>query len=311
MYLSGRHKRGNGGRGPQLNPSNPGDENMKLTSDWHVHSENSCDSAALPMADFALAASSLGITDYGVTDHIHTPCNLPDLVASRRDYLAAEPSERFHFGVEASCVSQWELDELAGGDCDGAVYGLRQGGPPGAELAIGIGAEEIEQLGIEFVVGGVHWPMYLPFERDAVIADYHRQNMFLATHPLVDIVAHPWWWMGGWKDDDGRYTTDPWLDDFGKIPVSMHDELAAAAIEHGKAIEINISAILLNRSYPETFAAQYLEYLAHLKQRGVVFSIGSDCHSVEYAPDFDRAAKMLDSIGLRDEEMWRLPPREA
>ena len=283
---------------------------MKLTSDWHIHSENSCDSAALPMADLASAAAALGIADYGVTDHIHTPFNLPDLVASRADYLAAEPSERFHFGVEASCVSQWELDELAaGGGHENPVYGLRQGGPAGGELAIGIGAEEIEELGIEFVVGGVHWGTYVPMEREAIIRDYHRQYLFMATHPLVDIVAHPWWWMGGWKDDDGRYTTDPWLDDFGKIPASMHDELAAAAVEHGTAIEINLGACLLSRSYPKTFAGQYLDYLAHMKQRGVTFSIGSDTHAAQYAPDFDAAAAMLDSIGLRDEDMWRLAPR--
>ncbi len=282
---------------------------MKLTSDWHIHSENSCDSASLPMADLAPAAASLGISDYGVTDHIHTPFNLPDLVAARADYLAAEPSEHFHFGVEVSCVSQWELDELAGGGHENPVYGLRRGGPERAELAIGIGAEEIEELGIEFVVGGVHWAMYPPFERDAIIEDYHRQYIFMATHPLVDIVAHPWWWMGHWQDDDGRYTTDPWLDDFGKIPVAMHDELASAAIEHGTAIEINLDAVLLNRSYPETFAAQYLEYLAHLKGRGVVFSIGSDCHAAQYAPEFDRAGAMLAEIGLRDEDMWRLAPR--
>ncbi|MCD6361751.1 MAG: hypothetical protein J7M38_12925 [Armatimonadetes bacterium] len=284
---------------------------MKLTSDWHIHSEHSCDSASLPMADLAPAAASLGITDYGVTDHIHTPCNLPDLEASREAYLATGPSPRFHFGVEVSCVSQWELDELASRGCDGAVYGLRRGGPPGAEPAIGIDREDIERLGIEFVVAGVHWPMYLPFERDVIIRDYHRQNMFLAAHPLVDIVAHPWWWMGGWKDDDGRYTSDPWLDDFGKIPRTMHDEFAAAAVEHDTAVEINLDAILLSRSYPETFAGQYLEYLAYLRDRGVVFSIGSDCHSAQYAPDFERAGEMLEGIGLRDEQMWRLPPRGA
>lgn len=86
---------------------------------------------------------------------------------------------------------------------------------------------------------------------------------------------------------------------------------AAAAVEHGTAIEINLGAMLLSRAYPETFAGQYLEYLARLKQRGVVFSIGSDTHAVQYIPEFERAAEMLDSIGLRDEEMWRLPPREA
>lgn len=282
---------------------------MKLTSDWHIHSRNSCDGASLRIVDLIPSAAELGITDYGLTDHIHTPFNLPDLVASREEYLDNDPPPGMHFGVEVSVVSRWELEELAKGGHDTPTYGLRDGGPPGVELALGVTAEDLEALAVEHVVGGAHWPMYVELEREAVIRDYHRQNMFLATHPLVDIVAHPWWWMGHWQDADGRYMSDPWLDDFGKIPSSMHDEFAATVVEHDTVVEINIGAILLNRSYPESFAGQYLEYLAHLKQRGVVFSLGSDCHSKQYAIDFDAPARMLASIGIRDGDLWRLSPK--
>ena len=113
--------------------------------------------------------------------------------------------------------------------------------------------DDIDSYQIEYVVGGTHWPMYVPIEREAVIYDYHRQNMFLVSHPLVDIVAHPWWWHGYWQDSDGNYRTDPWFDDFGKIPKAIHNEFASAAIQHDKVVEINISAILLNPHYPERF----------------------------------------------------------
>ena len=282
---------------------------MTLTSDWHIHTHNSCDEAALAVPDLVAAAAALGISDYGITDHIHTPVNLPDLEASRRDFLACNPSPRFHFGVEVSCVSAWELEEIAAGGRGKPVYGLRQGGPAGAAPAIGIAREDLERLGVEYVVGGVHWPLYVPFERETIIRDYHRQYLSMAAHPLVTIIAHPWWFMGHWRDADGRYTTDPWLDDFRKVPLSLHDELAAAAVEHGKAVEINVGACLMNGSYPETFTAQYLEYLAFMKGRGVRFSLASDCHSRCYAPDFEKAAGMLESVGIRDEDLWRLPPR--
>ncbi len=284
---------------------------MTITSDWHIHSHHSCDQASLAMPDLVSAAGELGILDFGVTDHIHTPYNIPDLVASREEYLASNPPPRFHFGVEASVVSEWELAELAKGGHDRPTYGLRKGGPPGASPALGLVEQDLHALGIEYVVGGTHWPLYVPFEREAVIRDYHRQNLFLATHPLVDIVAHPWWWMGHWESPDGRYLGDPWLDDFAKIPASMHDEFAAAAIEHGKAVEINLSAMLLNSAYPDDFPTQYLEYLAMLNARGVRFSIGSDCHSAQYDTDFETAAAMLDSIGLRDADFWHLPPRSS
>jgi len=282
---------------------------MKLTSDWHIHTRNSCDSASLLVADLVAGARAQGILDFGITDHIHTPFNLPDLVASRQEYLESDPSRRFHFGIEASCVSQWEMDEVATGRHANPVYGLRSGGPAWGPLALGIGREEMERLGVEYVVGGTHWPMYLPPDRDAIIRDYHRQNLFLAAHPLVTIVAHPWWWMGYWKDDDGQYRGDPWLDDFGKIPTSMHDEFAAAAIEHGKIVEANISANLCNGTYPESFGRQYAEYLAGLKERGVRLSLASDCHSPQYTARFEEAAALLESVGIRDEEFWRLPAR--
>ncbi len=284
---------------------------MNITADWHLHSRNSCDEAALPVADLFTGAAALGITDYGLTDHIHTPINIPDLVASRTEWLAAKPGPRAHFGVELSVVSQWELDELATGNHGQPTYGLRSGGPPAAAPALGVGAEELAQLGVEYVVGGTHWPLYVPMERDAVIADYHRQNLFLATHPLVDIVAHPWWWMGGWRDADGRYTTDPWLDDFGKIPSAMHDEFGAACVQHGTAVEISLGAILLNRGYPDTLVPQYLEYLAGLKAQGVRFSFASDCHAAVYQPDFARASELVAPLQLRDSDLFSLPPRDA
>ena len=171
-----------------------------------------------------------------------------------------------------------------------------------------ITAEDLTRYQIEYVVGGTHWPIYVPLERGTVIRDYHRQNMFLATHPFVDIVAHPWWWMGHWMDNHGNYPAEPWFDDFRVIPSSMHREFAAAASEHDTAVEINIVAILLNPHYPERFVSQYLEYLAELKAQRVRLSIGSDCHAAHYDIDFDRTSQMLQSVGITD-GFWRLEPR--
>ncbi len=282
---------------------------MVIGSDWHIHSHHSCDQAALRMADLIREAAPNGVTDFGITDHIHTPFNRPDIVASRLEFEGVRDNPRFHFGVEASCVSRWEIDEIARGGHENPVYGLRTGGPPGCELAIALTAEDITELGIEYVIGGTHWPMYVPLERHAVIHDYHRQNMFLAMHPLVDIVAHPWWWHGGWEDAQHNLSAEPWFDDFTCIPESMHDEFAAAAIEHGKKVELNLNALLLNPHYPEGFKLQYLVYLAKLKDRGVQLSLGSDCHAPHYTVGFERAARMLESVGFVEADFWVLEPR--
>jgi len=280
-----------------------------MKSDWHIHSRNSCDEAALVVADLPAEAEAAGIRDFGLTDHLHTPYNLPDIAASRRDFLAADPSPRFHFGIEVSCVSQWELDQIATGRHERPVYGIRSGGPPNCPLAIGLTPDDAAALGIEFVVGGTHWPLYVAMERHAVIRDYHRQNTFLATHPLVDIVAHPWWWMGHWADADGSFRAEPWFDDFKAIPESMHDEFAAACVQHGTVVEMNLCAVLLNPQYPQRFILQYLDYLAELKSRKVSLCIGSDCHDPHYRMGFEAAARLLASVGIVDGDLWRLPPR--
>ena len=281
---------------------------MKSLSDWHIHSQNSCDGACMTISDLVREANEKNVCDFGLTDHVHTPYNLPDISRSREEFLSATPSSRFHFGVEVSCVSQWELVEIASGRHDDPVYGLRTGGHGGCDLAIGITAEDLDRYQIEYVVGGTHWPMYVPLERGTVIRDYHRQNMFLATHPFVDIVAHPWWWMGHWMDNNGDYPAEPWFDDFRVIPSSMHREFAAAASEHNTAVEINIEAILLNPHYPAGFVSQYLEYLAELKAQKVRLSIGSDCHTAHYDIDFDRTSQMLQRVGITD-DFWNLEPR--
>ena len=282
---------------------------MAITSDWHIHSGNSCDGACMTVAELVQRAAEKGIRRYGLTDHVHTLCNMPDIDASRKEYLASRPGENFHFGVEVSCVSQWELDEIASGKYEAPIYGIREGGPEGAPPAIVLTKEHIKEFGIEYVVGGTHWPLYVRFEREAIIRDYHRQNMFLAAHPLVDIVAHPWWWMGHWQDADGGYRSEPWLDDFNHVPDSMHNEFAAAVKEHGTVVEINIKAMLLNHQYPDRFTRQYVDYLAELKSRGVALCAGSDCHDAHYEIDFEAASAMLESVGIYDDDLWVLEPK--
>ena len=306
---------------------------MRIDSDWHVHTRNSCDCREGPlsttMAETVADIVAAGVTDFGVTDHVHTPFNLPDIAASRREFDSLPANPRMHFGIELSCVSAWELEEIARGRHHGnPVYGLRSGGPAGGPMALGIDAEHLARFGVEYVVGGVHWPLYVPLERRQVIRDYHRQNMFLVCHPLVTIVAHPWWWMGHWQDADGMYRTAPWFDDFGHIPQSMHEEFAAAAREHGKVIEINLHSMLLSESYPDSFKRRYCTYLAELRATGVTLSLGSDHHAqqgryaefegrgaAEGSPPagpFQTAAAMLaeQSISMGSRRMRSMRPRQ-
>ncbi|NLG28196.1 MAG: hypothetical protein GX557_09805, partial [Chloroflexi bacterium] len=106
---------------------------------------------------------------------------------------------------------------------------------------------------------------------------------------------------------------------------AMHDEFAAAALQHRKVVEINLG-VILNRRYTERFRRQYCEYLAGLQAAGVALSMGTD-HHAQHAPycgdastpDTARqAAKaryvavmaLLEPVGIYESELWRLPPRK-
>jgi hypothetical protein len=125
--------------------------------------------------------------------------------------------------------------------------------------------------------------------------------------------------MGRWQDGDKMYRTDPWMDDFTRIPQSVHDEFASAVLEHDKVVEINLCAMLFNLTYTDHFKRQYLEYLADLDRRGVKLSIGTDCHNDCYIGicrwhprcevSLAAAERMLESVGIRGDRLWRLPPR--
>ena len=269
---------------------------MIFRDDWHIHSIHSCDGACMKMEDLVSGTAAAGIINYGITDHIHTQFNYPDIVESRKSY-EANRLKGFHFGVEISCVSEWELDKVKRNDYSGDItYGIRQGGFPGCKLAIALDEGYIESHSIEYAVGGTHWALYTNDSVQEVIRDYHRQNMFLAEHPLVDIVAHPWWYYGNLKDG--------WTEDFSVIPESMHREFAHACISNKKLMEINIAAMLLSIHYSAKFKEQYLEYLIFMKELGVRFSVGSDCHNEFYNLDLSQASRMLEKAGFTEDDFY-------
>ncbi len=267
------------------------------------------------MARIRDEARAAGVRLFGVTDHISCRLNRDYLLASRREYDELGLPDGFLFGLEASCLREWDLERNDGLGEEGDPFAYQPGGPEGAELTLYLPDELMAKLKPAYVIGGVHWPLGTPIDRDAVIGEYHRQYMFLATHPQVDVVAHPWWfvtpfwWAGAWRDEEGNYGGPPWFGDFGVVPDSLHDELGAAAVEHGTAIEINAGAIFCNPRYPETFKRQYWGYLAGMKERGVRFALGSDSHCAAYCPE--RLASIegdLDRIGITKDDLWMPEP---
>jgi len=290
---------------------------MEVQCDWHSHSRHSpCGKPQATMALMLSQAREAGIRHLGVTDHINCRLNDAALLAARAEFDALDASNGLYFGLEVSCLRQYDLERNDERGEDGEIYGYQNDGPADGELALYLPDDLLGRLRPAYLIGGVHWPLGAARERDAVIRQYHRQYMFLATHPRVDIVAHPWWWVSPhswnsqWMDEDGVYRTAPWFDDLAAIPTSMHEELAAAAREHGTAIEINAGAIFANPIYPIRFKRQYAEYLALMKDLGVRFALASDSHAAGYAADrIGHLQGVVDELGLTPDDLWR--PRDA
>lgn len=281
---------------------------MSIASDWHIHTHCSCDSASMEFETLIQEAKELGIKDFGVSDHYHTRAiQEPDIAASRREFEAAleahpELKGHFHFGIEATIISEWEIEKIRAGDYVGVkeapTYGVRVGGPKNAPVTLDFDEEFLHHYGIEYVVSGVHWPMYCDTDRDSLLKEYHRQYMFAATHPYTTILAHYMWYDSGvipniWGIKDAK---NPFLD-FSTVPLSMLDEIKAALLECNTAYELNF--YIFNPNLPDSFRDEYLGWVAEIQRSGVVLSIGSDCHAPHLKQvDYNKANQACEHYGI-------------
>ena len=283
---------------------------MKIRQNLHIHSQHSCDSACATLADIQKEMLSCGIKEFGISDHLHTHYNLCDIQGAKNDFFCAERPASFHFGIEVSSVSQWECEQIAAGNYerkgDDPVYGLRfVDGPANSPAQIGITAEEIKELGIEYVIAGVHWPLYSIADREHAWEDYFNQMLAMVKNPLVTILAHPWDSVehaaGGWFKS--RDVKDIDYGAIAEIPQEYNDKLMNALLEYNKAAEINLG-VLNSLRLPEVCRKKYWNMLAQWREAGVKFTIGTDQHAAHNDPAVLGASELLlDFYGFKDEDI--------
>ena len=279
---------------------------MKITQNLHIHSHHSCDSGCAKLEDIRKDHEALGIQHFAVTDHLHSQYNISDIESCRHDFLGWNFPANFHFGIEVSLIACWERDRIAAGDFiakgDVPIYGFRDDTRPfDGNMCIDLTEDDIRKYGLEFVVGGIHWPLGYPDTRSGVIDNYFQQEMFLAAHPLVNVVAHPWdsislaaadWFLH--RDRKADWTI------YNEIPQEMNDALGRAILENGKLAEINLPCVL---KVPEYVTRFYMQCFSKWRDSGVKFTIGSDQHSAH--PDAELFSKMealLDEYGFTEND---------
>ena len=281
---------------------------MKIKGDYHIHTHNSCDDACLEFDFLAKALYMNSEVSLGISDHLHSLIQEKDIAASRKEFdefKAKFPQfrKRIHFGVEASVMSQWELKKLNNiPEFSEYTYGIRKNGPANASMALSIDKEFIEKYKIEYVISGVHWPLYCREDPLSMVKEYHREYLFAASHPSTDILAHYLWWNP--RKGMGNVFLNTRL-----ISNEMRDEIKCALLENNAAFEVNIGAVLLNDDYKDNKAwlDWYLGWVHDIQNAGVKLSLGSDCHSEYLDPMwYKEAEKLFEHYKIDTEKFFTL-----
>ena len=280
---------------------------MSYIIDLHVHSHHSpCGHSGASLSGIQNEATACGLKAFGVADHVHTRSSWSRIEACRKEYNGLDNGCAVFFGIEVSAMPATHIDCLAQPPFD---FSQLQCGWEDVPLNVAIIDEDISKHRVDYVLGGAHWQLGKCDDGDAVMRCFHRQNIFLLTHPKVSVLAHPWW-IYTVSANGAIEKNAPWLLDFTIIPESMHNEMIAVARKFSKAIEINARALEYGVKYSERFLAQYLDFLFFLKENGVQLSIGSDSHSANYSNAIYHLLPQIESLSLVEDNIWR-PKRES
>lgn len=270
-----------------------------IRSDWHIHSEYSHDSN-LAIETMVAEGKKQGLRFMGVTDHVNFNDEryLGNLRSSANGVKAAQKEHPFLvLGVELTPIEKPEFDHIS-------KTGTREGYLPPAQshpydIELAVSKEELEALGVRYVIGASHWRVDLPYaskltpDLKEYTREWYRQQMYLACDERVTILGHPWWNTKGF-----------WYEDFSVIPRSMNEDIAAALKENGKYAECN-SFFFCSSETSEKFKHQYAEFLREMFESGIPIVYGSDAHNT-YSDMRSQVEKYLSDVGFADGDISEL-----
>jgi len=248
---------------------------MRTLRDYHIHTTHlGCANETMTVEAIFNVAERQGLESIAITDHLNSRSFLPKHEKIKQDIQRiGEPPFEFFFGVELNVV-------------------------PGEKLPYD---EKIaERLGFQFAIGGPHGTHIDEFDAVKLVDLQHRLHLETVANPLIDVLVHPWWFGKGEFDGKGY----PWFTDMSFVPESATRELAAAAIQHGTAIEINAMAIFANDDYSEAFKRQYVDYLGLLASEGVTFATGSDAHDIGHMEHLGDLDAVLERLGIEESRLY-------
>lgn len=272
-------------------------EPLFYTSDWHIHTEASYD-AELTAEQLAEGCRAQGIVRCGITDHVNLPSWGDTLLKSKKNLERCSElgMSGLYLGVELTTRAKHvcDYDRLHPGERSP----IWDGATAQDEIELTLTAEELAGYGVNYVLGAAHWFLTNTKDAECVVRDMHRQNMWLAQDPRVNIVGHPFWIYGELDTPKGKKP----FDDMSLISWQMREEFGAALLENKKAVEYNLSSFAIpSCGHSESFCYAYAEFIRGLYEQGVPVTIGSDehGHGGGYGNYQSDARKYLSAAGFK------------
>lgn len=245
-----------------------------MRCDYHIHTKYlGCANQTMEVAEIVSRCQALGLESIAITDHLDRMSDLPKHRRIADDIRAIDTPLRVYLGVELNVLN---------GRSSPYAEAIRH------------------EAGFQFAIGGPHGPAVADYDLEQIIAIQHRNHLATCENPLISVLVHPWWFDKPEFDRLGF----PWFDDLSVVPKSMTEELAAAAIATGTAVEISTIMVRVSAKYGERFSKQYREYIGALNDHGVSFTIASDSHDINQLQGITLAETVAREVGIPPERIW-------
>lgn len=244
--------------------------------DFHMHTRYTDAEAGMEVATIVPACERLGLAEIAITDHMHGPEQVEVHRAIRREVAALRTPIAVYMGVE--------LDIL---EPDRSPF---------------FSPELRAELGFDVVLAGMHFMGHDQCDWARIVPVHHRNHLRVCEDPLIDVLAHPYWFPCGYYMEPYNW---PMLYTMDIVPDSMVRELAAASRETGTAIEINACSSLEFFMWPPEFKKSYREYIGRLAAAGAIFSVGSDAHQLGNLAGIAHSWKLVEDLGIPPERIWK------
>lgn len=154
------------------------------------------------------------------------------------------------------------------------------------------GEDGRRKLQLDYVIGSVHLnPKMIPDVNDYIKVEYNRIKNTILHNRNVDIIGHPFG--EGYRYADANIV-ERW--GFHLIPQEFLAEIIDLAGKNRVALELNRC---------DMDDEVYIKFLHDIRDRGVLFSIGSDAHFPEGCPDAALRTRWAESLGLEEKNHWQ------